>query len=201
MDALGCGLRALGQSPEPRALSPEPSCIGWRLALVLSLLAIAACAPTTVTSDWHRIDPPIASADFTLPQLDGSNVSLAGLRGRIVIMEFWATWCGPCRSSLPSLEIIYKRYRDRGVALLLINQGEPADEVRKWLGGRFTAPILLDQDQRVGRLYRVAGIPRLFIVDKEGQIIYAHGGYGGGLERNLTLILDSLLAGKAPPHA
>ena len=112
-------------------------------------------------------------------------------------MEFWATWCGPCRFSLPSLEVIYRKYRDRGVAILLINQGDAAPVVRKWAEKRFTAPILLDEDTRVGVPYGVHGIPRLFIVGKDGRLIYTHGGYGGGLERNLSLVLEELLT----PHA
>ena len=169
-------------------------------ACCLLLIACIGCGQsTTVSSDWKRLEPSIAAEDFILPQLDGPRVSLSGYRGRVVIMEFWATWCGPCRFSLPSLEVIYKRYRDRGVTVLLINQGEEADIIRPWAGRRFTAPILLDREQQVGRLYAVQGIPRLFIVDQNGQVIYAHEGYGGGLEHNLALILDELLSRGTPP--
>ncbi len=112
-------------------------------------------------------------------------------------MEFWATWCGPCRFSLPSLEVIYKRYRNRGVTVLLINDGETPEAVRKWAKRRFTAPILLDQSQEVVNRYGVTGIPRLFIVDQDGRLIYAHEGYGGGLEKNLSLILEELLTPKS----
>ena len=79
------------------------------------------------------------------------------------------------------------------MTVLLINQGETPEVVRKWAENRFTAPILLDQEGRVGRQYHVEGIPRLFIIDQEGRLVYAHEGYGGGLEHNLTLILDELL--------
>ena len=168
------------------------------MLVCLALLALAGCAPKTIGKDWKRIEPPVQAPEFTLPQLDAGPVSLSGSRGRVVIMEFWATWCGPCQFSLPSLDLIYKWYRDRGVTVLLLNEGEAAERVRTWAGRRFTAPILLDQDQRVGALYRVRGIPRLFIVDQQGSLVYAHEGYGGGLERNLKLILDALLA---PPAA
>ena len=173
-----------------------------RVALVAAaaLVLSAGCVQETgVSTDWERVEPPKESVDFSVQQLDGSAVSLSGYRGRVVVMEFWATWCGPCRFSLPSLEVIYKRFRDRGVTVLLINQGEDADRVRKWAERRFTAPILLDTDQHVGRLYGVSGIPRLFIVDQAGRIVYAHAGYGGGLERNLALILEQLLSGSAQP--
>jgi peroxiredoxin len=165
------------------------------LAFAVGLVALIGCAPDEITSDWHRIEPPVPAAEFSLEQLDGSTVNLSDYRGQVVIMEFWATWCGPCRFSLPSLEVIYKRFRDRGVSVLLINQDEPVDAIRKWAGTRFTAPILLDEGGRVGQRYGVRGIPRLFIIDEDGNLVYAHAGYGGGLERNLTLILEQLLPG------
>jgi len=113
-------------------------------------------------------------------------------------MEFWATWCGPCRFSSPSLDVIYRKFHDRGATVLLINQGEAPDTVRTWINGRFQAPILLDRDRRVAMRYGVQGIPRLFVVDQAGQILYVRSGYGGGLERDLGAILTQLLAQPAP---
>ena len=185
--------------PEPRPPNPEHRRARF---LFLSVLVVCGCAPSGVTSDWHRIDPPIASADFTLPQLDGGNVSLSGLRGHVVVMEFWATWCGPCRYSTPSLEVIYRKFRERGVVVLLINHGEPEQDVRAWAERRFTAPILLDAGDRVADRYGVQGIPSLFIIDQTGRIVYAESGYRGGLERNLKRALEELLAELPPPtHA
>ena len=155
------------------------------------------CQPEGVTSDWHKFESPAPAPDFTLQQLDGGTVRLSELRGRIVIVEFWATWCGPCRFSLPSLDVISKKYQGRGVAVLLINQDETAEAVRTWIGKRITAPILLDEGSMVARLYEVESIPRLVVIDREGRMVYLHQGYGGGLERNLSLILDGLLAGNA----
>ena len=171
--------------------------IACRLLLVAGACAlpIGGCDSSTISSDWKHVEPPLAAPDFTLPQLDSGPVTLSQLHGRVVIMEFWATWCGPCRFSLPSLEVIAKQFRQREVTVLLIDAGESADVIRTWAEHRFRASsILLDQDDRVGRLYRVEGIPRLFIVDQAGRIVYAHAGYGGGLERNLTLILNELLS-------
>ena len=168
-----------------------------------TLVLICGCGGQGgITSDWRRIDPPVAALEFTLPQLDGKLVSLSDLRGRVVVMEFWATWCGPCRFSLPSLEVIGKRYRDQGVTVLLVNQGESAQQVRRWAKQRFTSPILLDENSRVGHGYGVRGMPRLVIVDQRGRVVYEHEGYGGGLEVNLSRILDSLLTEEpTPSHA
>jgi len=164
------------------------------LTLMVLALALAGCRGTDVGHDWRRLDPPVPAPGFSLNRLEGGTVSLADYRGQTVILDFWATWCGPCRQSLPSLEQIARTYRDRGVTVLLVNEGESADRIRQWLEDRYTAPILLDEDQRVAQHYNVAGIPRTFIIDQDGRVIYDHAGYGGGLERNLRLILSELLA-------
>lgn len=165
------------------------------LIVGVMLLVGCGCGSKTIGPDWKRIEPGVLAEDFTLPQLGGGSVKLSDLRGRIVIMECWATWCGPCRFSLPSLELIYRRYRDRGVTVLLLNQGEKANQIQRWAEKRFTAPILLDATGSVAARYKVDGIPRLFIVGQDGQLVYEHAGYGGGLEHNLTLILDGMLQG------
>jgi thiol-disulfide isomerase/thioredoxin len=160
----------------------------------LFLVAAAGCEPPRIGDDWRRVDPPRPAPDFTLKQLDGPPVSLAGLRGKVVVMEFWATWCAPCRFSLPSLEAIAKRYRVRNVVILLVNLEEKPDIIRKWTERRYTAPILLDADGRTAGDYGVESIPRLVIIDQAGRLIWEHQGYGGGLEQNLSLILDELLS-------
>ena len=160
---------------------------------VSSLLVLAGCGESAISPEWRRLAPPIDAPGFTLPRLGGGTVSLSDYRGRVVILDFWATWCGPCRQSLPSLEVIARRYQTRGVTVLLVNLGEPEDRLRDWLGKRYTSPVLLDGNNAVATRYNVAGIPRTFIIDRDGRVVYDHGGYGGGLERNLTLILQDLL--------
>ncbi len=162
------------------------------------LLAVGACE--SETTSWVRVEPAVEAPDFTLIQLQtGQPLRLSELRGRIVLMEFWATWCGPCRFSTPSLDAVYRRYRDRGVVALLINEGEPADTVRKWAGRRFTAPILLDSQHQAAQQYQIQGVPRLFVIDQQGRILYDRSGYRGGLERDLKRILDELLAARPSP--
>ena len=164
----------------------------WQICLVVAVsVAVAGCGPGK--TDWSRLDPPVQAPDFTLARLDGGTVTLSDYREKVVIMEFWATWCVPCRYSTPSLEVIYRRYHDRGVAVLLINAGEDANIIREWAEGRFTAPMLLDSERHVRQQYGIQSIPQLFLIDQTGEIIYHRQGYGGGLERNLKLILDDLL--------
>jgi peroxiredoxin len=158
-------------------------------------LVLAGCAPT---ERWERVRRSTQAPDFTLEQLNGPPVRLAELQGRVVVMEFWASWCGPCRMSTPSLDVVYRKFRDRGVTVLLVNLEEPVEVVRRWTGRRFTAPILLDRDGRVAARYGVTGLPRLFVLDRSGRIQHDRSGYGGGLERGLGLALEELLAEPGP---
>ncbi len=160
------------------------------------LMILAGCGEP---EPWTRLDPGVPAPPFTLTSLQGEKMSLSDYAGQVVVVEFWATWCGPCRFSTPSLEVVYRRYRDRGVTMLLINQGETPEAVASWAEDRFTAPILMDRDGRVGRRYSVEGIPRLMVIDQEGRIVHDHSGYGGGLERELSAFLDSLLAAEPQP--
>ena len=171
-----------------------------RFWVLISFSALAATGCGSSAPEWPRVDPPVAAPDFTLQQLDGPTVRLSDLRSRVVVMAFWATCFGPCRFSTPSLDVIYRKFKDRGVTVLLINQGEEPDTVRRWVDGRFQAPILLDRDRQVAMRYGVQGIPRLFIVNQAGQILYARSGYGGDLERDLSAILNDLLAAPAVDH-
>lgn len=159
---------------------------------LLGMVVVCGCGPQGITADWHRIEPPRPAPEFRLPQVDGASVSLADYQGQVVIMEFWATWCRPCRFSLPSLETLYREYRDRGATVLLINQGESVETIERWTEQRYTAPMLLD-DGRVSARFGVAGIPWLVVIDQGGRLVYEHRGYGGGLERNLRLIVSELL--------
>ncbi len=169
------------------------------LLVGLSLYSLTGCQ--SETSRWKPLTTPVAAPDFTLPALTGSTVTLSGLRGQVVVMEFWATWCGPCQYSSPSLEVISRRFRGRGVTVLLINKGERAETVRAWAKGRFTTPILLDEHEQVAALYGIEALPQLFIIDQEGNIQYAESGYIGGLERNLNSILNQMLiAHRATVH-
>ncbi len=160
---------------------------------VVLLLALSGCQPTTLNEEWHRLEPRPEAPAFSLSTLDGSTVTLSDLRGQVVLLDFWATWCPPCRASMPSLEHTYRAYRTRGATVLLVNAGERPDQIRAWIGHRVTAPILLDPQQAVARAYGVETLPRLFVIDASGHIAFEHGGYGGGLEQSLKLILSELL--------
>ena len=127
-----------------------------------------------------RLQPPRPGApatDFTLPDLKGDDVSLSDLRGRAVMISFWATWCGPCRIELPHIVEVYEEYRDQGFDVLAVNVREDPSRVSKYVeeaGLSFT--VLLDTRGQVSKRYFVRGIPTNVFVDREGIVRAVHVG-------------------------
>jgi peroxiredoxin len=115
---------------------------------------------------------------FTLPDLDGNEVSLAHLQGRPVIINFWATWCAPCEVEMPALEQAYQERKDDGLVILAVNRDEDPGAVERFfyedLALTFTP--LLDEEARVNDLYRVFNLPTTFFVDGDGVIRAVHRG-------------------------
>jgi len=110
--------------------------------------------------------------DFNLQFLAGGNTALSSYKGKVVILNFWATWCPPCRSEMPSMETLYQRFKDEGLEILAVNLGESADTVRQFIqNNKYTFPVPMDTNNRVGTLYGVEAIPTSYILDREGKII------------------------------
>lgn len=113
--------------------------------------------------------------DFTLAGTDGVLYTLSELRGQTVILNFWATWCAPCRVEMPMLEARYALGHDDGLIVLGINFDEPASEVRRFAQDlAITFPLLLDPGAEVQRLYRIRGYPSTFFVDRDGRLVAEH---------------------------
>ncbi len=109
---------------------------------------------------------------FTAATLDGGSVTLAARRGRTVVLNFWATWCGPCRVEMPDLQSLYKRAAG-SIPIIAVNQGESPETVRAWadeLG--LTLTVVLDQTQELTRLYHVRGLPSTYVIAPDGIITH-----------------------------
>ena len=126
---------------------------------------------TKAMANLAAIDDEVGKLDFTLSTLDGrKKVTLSELHGKIVLVNFWATWCPPCRKELPSLEAIARHYSDQLVVLSLTD--EQIYKVGTFLGGsKFTMNMLTDTDGNVAKKFHVDGIPRSFVFDKDGKLV------------------------------
>lgn len=110
--------------------------------------------------------------EFTLPDLEGKQVSLDQYRGQVVILDFWATWCTPCKISMPALDEMKEQYSGK-LALLALNQGETANIVRNYaLRENLGSKVLLDEEQAIGEKYGVYGIPMVVLIDQNGKVRY-----------------------------
>ena len=115
--------------------------------------------------------------DFTLKNLDNADVSLTEYKGQVVLLNFWATWCEPCRYEMPAIQRRYADYKDKGFVVLAIDYDEPATDVGAFTHAySLTFPILLDSGGKVDDLYRIIGYPTTFFIDKDGLITRQHVG-------------------------
>ncbi len=119
----------------------------------------------------HTQNGPLAP-NFSLPDLDGRIISLSSFKGKVVIVNIWATWCPPCVSETPSLDKLYKMFKDEGLELLAVSVDENGKKaVEPFLKKKnLSFPVLLDPDSRVAALYRTTGVPESFIVKKDGTL-------------------------------
>lgn len=139
-------------------------------------------------------ESPAPAAEFSLPSRAGPSVSLAALRGQVVLINFWATWCGPCRKEMPLLEQIQKKYAPLGFTMLGINVEEDTTQMEAFLGDvPVSFPVLLDPANRVSKLYDVAAMPSTVIIDRKGNVRYIHQGYQAGDESRYQDVIRQLI--------
>ncbi len=109
--------------------------------------------------------------DFKLSSMDGSLVSLKDLKGKAVVLNFWATWCIPCRTEMPELQHVYSERGNEGLVILAVNVEESQGQVKEYLDEmQLTLPVILDRDGKVRESYRVLGLPSSFFIGKDGVI-------------------------------
>jgi len=139
------------------------------ILLLFALVTVSGCG-STGGSIRGKLAP-----DFTLSDLEGNPVSLSDFRGKTVLINFWATWCPPCRSEMPAIKSVYQEYKDKGVEVIGVDLKESENAVREFIEeGGYNWTFVLDGDGSVSRDYRITGIPESFFVTREGIIREMH---------------------------
>jgi len=144
----------------------------------IALLGLLICCRAATAADAARqtlppVDKAFTAPDFTLPSESGRTYRLQDLRGQVVVINFWATWCPPCRREMPSMQRMWNKIKGQGVTVLAIDVGEDADTIFEFLGSYpVNFPLLMDQDGSVVKRYPVTGLPTTYIVSPQGMVTH-----------------------------
>jgi len=158
-------------------------------AMTLAVAALGMC----LSAQAVGVDGQ--APDFTLESLDGTNLRLQERRGEVVLINFWASWCGPCRQEMPILDRLHQRYQDAGFSVLGVNvegKRKPAEKIAKKSGVTF--PVLIDAGQKVSKTYELEAMPTTVVVDRNGKVRYIHRGYKSGDEAKYIEVVKQLIA-------
>jgi thiol-disulfide isomerase/thioredoxin len=154
------------------------------LLAVAAAFALGSCAPAG----------PETAPEVRFTSLTGQPFSTSDLRGKVVLVNFWATWCAPCRKEMPHLNRIADKYRASGLVMLGVNIDDDvrtASDVAAKLGVKF--PVLLDTDKKVSKLYDLNSMPSTLVIDRNGRVRYVHRGYQDGYEDQYDKQIRDLL--------
>lgn len=153
--------------------------------IVSLLLLVIACVSISCAE---------VSYDFTLQDLEGKPISLSDYKGKVVFIDFWATWCPPCRMSIPYVEKLAEKYKDNeNVVVLGINLQEDKDTIAKFMKKqKMSYPILLS-DKKVVSNYKIRSIPAFYIIDQDGNVYNKHLGFAPGIDELWQKDIEKLL--------
>ena len=169
-----------------------PGCRGQRARLLSSVVAVALLACSLSGCGFSGSDVGQPAPNFSLESLDGGQISLASLRGKVVLVDFWATWCGPCHMQADILKPLYGEYRDRGVEFLAVDVEETREEVQDFVSENpFPYPVLLDVAGEANGAFGIVALPTLVILDDQGRVLFRSTGLTG--DDTLRKVIDGAL--------
>jgi peroxiredoxin len=151
-----------------------------------ALLAVASCTRETAvitdeTVQAASTEQPKPAADFTLKDAEGRDVKLSDYKGKVVLLNFWATWCGPCKIEMPWFVDFQRKYKDRGFSVIAVSLDDEGWEVVRPFADRFELnfPVVVGSDEMADQYGGIAALPTSFIINREGQIVSSHMGLVG----------------------
>ena len=162
--------------------------MGWKLATFGAVVVIGA-GITAAALD----STPKAASDFTLFSTRGKKITLSACRGNVVVVDFWASWCPPCRAAIPVLERIHQEYKERGVKVLGVNVHDNQDPAVTMLDLGATYPALVGGDE-VAKAYGADSLPTILVIDGEGNIVFREKGFSSIMEKRIGEVIDKELA-------
>lgn len=166
---------ALREQPPPAEKNGDPNSLYVELAALVRYEHVSASldAPqySATIAKLEADDAQRQRADFTLTDLQGKTWHLKGLRGQVVLVNFWATWCPPCRKEMPDLQALSEQFKDQGLVVLAISDEEAAKVAAFISEHGIGYPILLDPGSKVHQLFKVEGIPKSFVYDRSGKLV------------------------------
>ncbi|MGB6308334.1 MAG: TlpA disulfide reductase family protein [Steroidobacteraceae bacterium] len=152
-------------------------------SVTAKLLRRCALAAVAVAATAFAADEGGPAPAFTLTTLTGAPGALSQYKGQVVMVNFWATWCGPCQQEMPLLDQMYKKYKPAGFTLIGVNVDKEAPPVKELMARKpVSFPVLLDPANQVSKAYHVDEMPSSVIIDRKGEIRYIHRGYKPGDE-------------------
>jgi thiol-disulfide isomerase/thioredoxin len=176
------------------------------IAIGVALLTFANCRrtdnapPADGPPDLLTPNPLLGkpAPTFVTVDPDGNKVELKQYLGKNVIMlDFWATWCGPCIVAMPDIDAVAQKYKDRGLVFFSVNEGEDPDTVKAFLSrGNFDVPVAMDFDGRIHAMFKGKYLPHTILIGKDGTVQASHLGFHGNLAEELSQEIESLLGGR-----
>ncbi len=155
---------------------------------------ILVCSLSLATAGSVNAGSAKPAPNFTLKSLSGKNMKLSEMTGNVVLINFWASWCGPCREEMPLLNALHKKYEPLGFTVLGVNVEEQTDKARGFLRDfPVDFPVLLDNKNQVSQMYNVIAMPTTVVVDRDGNMRYIHKGYKSGDEEKYRKMVKKLV--------
>lgn len=167
----------------------RPDVRRWITSIVVSAAVLA------ITASALALDPGARAPEIGMRDLQGNQVTMASLRGRVVVVDFWASWCEPCADSMPVYERLYAQYRERGLTIVGVSQDQRVDNARQFATRHHLSfPVVFDEGHAVANRYRPARMPTAFVIDRTGIVRHVHAGFrsgdAAGLEAEVRALLD-----------